>query len=120
MGATFVVREKMAVGPKKPLFGAGSRKAGPSIAKRPLRRAQTRRAERQRAFKNGKTILEDGSVLDCIVRNYSESGCVIMLIGAENLPEKLNIRVDVLSKPRPAQIVWWDKGVAGLMFLPPA
>jgi hypothetical protein len=110
--------EEMATGPKKPLFGQGSRGAAPDAATRSLRRAETRRSERLTAFKNGKVILKNGGAQDCIVRNVSADGCMITLIGAENLPDEVSIRVDVLSKPRPAQIVWRDKGVAGVKFLP--
>ena len=107
----------MAANVKEPLFG---KRPGVDTApgkRKNARPSDKRRADRVIGFKNGKLILPNGPAADCIVRNYSEYGCLITFVGAELLPETLSIRMDLLSPPQPARVVWRDQGVAGLEFV---
>jgi len=101
----------------KPLFGKQPSAKRPPGAVAKLCPSDKRRSERHTTFKNGKIILRDRSVIDCIVRNDSEHGCLVTAIGAESLPDEVMIQLDMLSGHRPARVAWRDQGVAGLEFL---
>lgn len=77
------------------------------------RRGATRRA----TFKAGEILLDDGRKVTCIVRNISDSGCLIKLDNADALPDYVAIRIDLDAAPRPAEIVWRSSTLAGAMFV---
>jgi hypothetical protein len=78
---------------------------------------ERRSAVRRPTFKAGEIILEDGSAFECIVRNVSESGCLIKLENANALPEDVLIRIDLDKPARRAEIVWRSTTLAGAMFV---
>lgn len=78
---------------------------------------ERRGAMRRPTFKAGEILLEDGSALDCIIRNISESGCLIKIDNANALPDDVQIRVDIDKPARRAEIVWRSTRLAGAMFV---
>lgn len=78
---------------------------------------ERRGSVRSATFKAGEILLEDGRKLACIVRNISDSGCLMKLDNADALPEFIAIRIDLDAPPRPAEIVWRSTTLAGAMFV---
>lgn len=78
---------------------------------------ERRRDVRRATFKAGELILEDGRRIACIVRNISDSGCLMKLDNADALPDYVAIRIDLDSPPKPAEIVWRSSTLAGAMFV---
>ncbi len=72
---------------------------------------------RRPTFKAGEIILDDGRKVACIVRNISDSGCLMKLDNADALPDDVAIRIDLDKPPRPAEIVWRSATLAGAMFV---
>lgn len=77
---------------------------------------ERRQSFREPTFKAGEVILEDGTALDCVVRNVSDTGCLVKLENANALPEEIRIRIDLGKPPRQAQIIWRSTSLAGAMF----
>jgi len=78
---------------------------------------ERRQSFREPTFKAGEIILEDDTALDCVVRNVSDSGCLVKLENANALPEEIRIRIDLGKPPRRAQIIWRSTSLAGAMFM---
>lgn len=77
------------------------------------RRASLRRP----TFKAGDILVEGGACIPCIVRNISESGCLIKLENAAALPDLVEIRIDLDKPSRQAEIIWRCSTLAGAMFV---
>mgnify|MGYP002777423867 FL=1 len=78
---------------------------------------ERRRDVRRATFKAGELILDDGRRIACIVRNISDSGCLMKLDNADALPDFVAIRIDLDSPPKPAEVVWRSSSLAGAMFV---
>lgn len=78
---------------------------------------ERRRAMREPTFKAGEIIFDDGGVEDCIVRNVSDSGCLIKIEHANALPDEVLIRIDRDKPARRAEIVWRSTSLAGAVFV---
>ena len=103
-------------GHNKPNVGAKAKSKEPESVD--LAHIEERRgAVRAPTFKAGEVLLPDGVGIDCIVRNVSESGCLIKLENAATLPERVRVRIDLDTPPRPVEIVWRSTTLAGAMFI---
>ncbi|MDZ7628667.1 MAG: PilZ domain-containing protein [Parvularculaceae bacterium] len=78
---------------------------------------ERRRDVRRATFKAGEILLDDGRKIPCIVRNISESGCLIKLDNADALPDFVTIRIELDAPARAAEIVWRSASLAGAMFI---
>lgn len=78
---------------------------------------ERRQAVRHPTFKAGEVILDDGTVLDCVIRNVSDSGCLIKIENANALPSDIKVRIDRGVQPRRAEIIWRTTSLAGAMFI---
>ena len=78
---------------------------------------ERRGSVRAPTFKAGEVVLPGGDAIDCIVRNVSESGCLIKLENASILPDRVRVRIDLDTPPRPADIIWRSTTLAGAMFV---
>ncbi len=78
---------------------------------------ERRTAIRRSTFKAGEIILDDGKKIACIVRNISDSGCLIKVENADTLPDLVAIRIDLDAPARSAEIVWRSTTLAGAMFV---
>lgn len=99
---------------EKPLFG---KRPTPPRGGGGANPDDKRRSGRAATFKNAHIVLSDHKKIDCIARNVSAGGCMITVIGAEHLPDRLTIKLDPVSGARAAEIVWRAKGEAGLKFI---
>jgi PilZ domain len=97
----------------------GKRKTASSGAAPKLTRPTDKRgSDRTAAFKNAKVFIGGHTALDCAVRNLNQEGCMVSLLGAENLPDEVTIRLDPSQPRRRARVAWRDQNDAGLQFLP--
>lgn len=97
--------------------GFGKRKA-PAPGEKPLKApGDKRESVRKTAFKNAQLVLSDQSIQSCIARDISADGCRISLMGAESLPEDLLIKLDAVTRPKLAKVVWREGDEAGLKFM---
>lgn len=98
--------------------GVGKKPQGPEPETVDLTNIEERRSSTRRpTFKAGEIILEDGAAIDCVVRNVSESGCLIKLDNANALPDEISIRIDLDKPARRAEIIWRSTSLAGAMFV---
>lgn len=97
--------------------GFGKRKTPAPGQKAPKPPGEKRESVRKTAFKNAQLIFPDEGVQSCIARDISPEGCRISLMGAENLPDDLLIKLDAVTRPKLARIVWREGDEAGLEFL---
>lgn len=98
--------------------GVGKNKGARAAEAVDLANLEERRAAMRRpTFKAGEIILEDGGVVDCVVRNVSESGCLLKIENAAILSSFVEIRIDLDKPARPAQIIWRSMTLAGASFL---
>jgi len=66
---------------------------------------ERRSSLRHRTFKAAKIVLkEDAAVIDCTVRNLSETGALIGIANAVAVPEEFSLRMD--GSTRLCAVVW--------------
>jgi hypothetical protein len=100
----------------KPGVTKGAARAEPDAPD--LAHIDERRADRRRpTFKAGEIRIGEAKSCPCIVRNVSESGCLIKLENAQALPDLVEIRIDLDKPARQAEIVWRSTTLAGAMFI---
>lgn len=98
--------------------GVGGKSAKPAADAIDLIQLEERRqAVRQPTFKAGVVIGENGGETDCVVRNVSDSGCLIKIENANALPPEVLIRIDLGKPARRAEIVWRSTSLAGARFI---
>ena len=78
---------------------------------------ERRQAVRHPTFKAGEVVLEDGTVLDCVIRNVSDSGCLIKIENANALPADIKVRIDRGAQLRRVEIIWRTTSLAGARFV---
>lgn len=104
--------------------GFGKRNAAGNVARAPGSLARPKASSDKRAggraatYKNARVFIGGGAELDCAVRDVSAKGCMISLLGAENLPQEVTVKLDLISPRRRARVVWREYRDAGLEFLP--
>lgn len=103
-------------GHNKPGVSRGAKRAETETVD--LAHIEERRGVRRRpTFKAGEIRVGDAKSYPCIVRNVSESGCLIKLDNAQILPDLVDIRIDLDKPARQAEIVWRSATLAGAMFI---
>ena len=78
---------------------------------------ERRASVRSPTFKAGEVILPEGGALDCIIRNVSESGCLIKIDNAASLPDRISVRIDRDKPARTVDVIWRSSTLAGAMFV---
>lgn len=77
--------------------------------------SEHRSAPRHRTFKAGKIVLNEGqSVIDCTVRNISETGASLSVVNAVAVPEEFTLKMD--GSTRTCVITWRRLDRLGLKF----
>jgi hypothetical protein len=77
--------------------------------------SERRSAPRHRTFKTGKIILHDGaSVIDCTVRNISDSGAALSLPNAATVPGEFDLQFD--TERRHCIVTWRRLDRMGVKF----
>jgi hypothetical protein len=76
-----------------------------------------RPAPRQRTLKKARIVFNDRrSAIDCVVRNLSPHGALLVLPSFVGMPETFELFVDGETACRPAHIVWKRDGKTGVEF----
>ncbi len=79
-----------------------------------------RTAKRQRVLKSAKIVLDDWRVVDCTVRDLSESGVKLLVSSNLNLPDKFRLLMTAEHTIRPVEVAWKGIDMIGVAFLGPA
>jgi hypothetical protein len=65
---------------------------------------ERRSAQRHRTLKAGKIILHGSSVIDCTVRNISDTGASLTLPNAATVPADFELQIE--GQTRPCTVAW--------------
>lgn len=76
-------------------------------------------APRKRMLKEGKLLLSEWSVIDCVIRDMSETGARVALSGPMALPDGLRLLVVSSNELYPVRVAWQRGQMAGLQFTGP-
>jgi PilZ domain len=80
---------------------------------------ERRSGPRKRVFKGAKIILNDGrSVIDCVLRNLSETGVRITVDNAAAIPPVFDLLIEGESQPRHCRRSWLSDRSLGVLFTP--
>ena len=82
--------------------------------------AESRECPRMRVLKGVKIVLGASSVLDCVVRDLTNSGARVKLQNTANLPEDVAITFDGGRTCRQCRVVWRTLSEIGVQFTDPA
>ena len=74
-----------------------------------------RAAPRRRLLKAGK-ISFGGAVIDCTVRNLSETGAALEVISPFGIPERFTLVVEADHRHLPCRVVWRKEKRIGVHF----
>jgi hypothetical protein len=72
-------------------------------------------APRRRVLKAG-SISFGGGVIDCTVRNISETGAALEVVTPLFIPDKFTLIVPSDGRSRPCRVVWRRERRIGIMF----
>jgi hypothetical protein len=75
-----------------------------------------RAAPRRRLLKSGK-ISFGGGAIDCIVRNYSETGAALDVISPLGIPENFTLVIEADDIHAPCRVVWRKQSRIGVRFV---
>jgi len=78
--------------------------------------SDSRKSARRRTLKAGKVILPNGAVIDCSIRDISETGARLEFAAVIVLPSEFDLLI-VSSQTRTAAELLWHRGLnAGIRF----
>src|SRR5215470_20386683 len=78
---------------------------------------QDRRASaRDKVLYGGVVEISDTSTVDCVVRNFSETGACVELHSATSIPREINLTVARKDRSYLAQMIWRQANLVGLAF----
>ena len=78
---------------------------------------ERRKSPRTRVLKRAKMLLGKSSVIDCVVRNVTNSGAGLEFQNTNALPESLDLTLDAGHSARPSRVVWRKLNRAGVKFV---
>jgi PilZ domain len=78
--------------------------------------SESRKSVRRRTLKAGKVILPNGSVIDCSIRDMSETGAQLGFAGIAVLPPHFELLIVSSETRMPAELVWHRGLKAGVRF----
>ncbi len=81
--------------------------------------ADRRGARRLRTLKQGKIVLSDWTVMDCLIRDISIEGARIALGGLTELPGQFRLLVVSSNQLIPAELEWQRGLLAGIRLTGP-
>ena len=80
-----------------------------------------RKHRRSRAFKEGQIVFNSGSsLIDCVIRDRSESGARLRVPAATVLPDSFSLLVISEGRMYPSEIRWRIGEEVGLLFVGPS
>jgi PilZ domain len=62
-------------------------------------------------------VSERGSAMNCVVRNFSDSGACVEIAGGAKLPEQITLKIARKGNSYLAQMMWRQANKVGLAFL---
>ena len=78
---------------------------------------QKQREPRIRTLKTAHIVFNDGgSVIDCVVRNLSSGGALLLLPSVLGVPETFELLIDSDGSLRATRTVWKGRGQIGVAF----
>ena len=78
---------------------------------------ERRKSGRSRALKGAKLFFGSSSMIDCVVRNFTNVGARIEIPNTVELPEAFGLTFDGGYSLRPCRIVWRTSNETGVEFL---
>ena len=78
---------------------------------------ERRRLARSRVIKGAKLVVGTSSVVDCVVRNLTNTGARIVVSSTARLPENLVLTFDGGRSLRPCRLVWRRLDETGVEFV---
>ena len=78
---------------------------------------ERRNSTRSRVLKGAKIILGAPSVIDCVVRNVTNSGARVQIANTVELPEDLGLTFDGGRSIRDCRVVWRTVTETGVKFV---
>ena len=78
---------------------------------------ERRRLARSRVIKGAKLVVGTSSVVDCVVRNLTNTGARIVVSNTAELPENLVLTFDGGRSLRPCRLVWRRLDETGVEFV---
>ena len=81
------------------------------------RAAERRRQPRPRALKKGTIVFHHGSsTFDCIIRNLSGGGALLVVGDTTGIPDHFELRFDAIPPVHPASVRWRNLTALGVSF----
>ncbi len=78
---------------------------------------EQRDKRRNRTYLGGKIVTNfNGSVIDCLVRNKSETGCQVIVEHQDGIPETFELKIPTTGERFQCSIAWRRKDKMGLKF----
>jgi len=77
---------------------------------------ENRTIARQRVLKAGKIAINRAGIIDCTVRNISETGACLQVASPLGIPEYFNLILDGEPAPKPCRVVWRKEKQIGIAF----
>jgi len=74
-------------------------------------------AQRHRVLKAGKIVLDDWGLIDCQIRDVSETGAKIRVENTASVPQKFRLLIIADNTIRPVQVAWKLQNTFGVAFL---
>lgn len=78
---------------------------------------ERRNSARSRILKGAKIILRTTSVIDCVVRNVTNTGARVQLPNTVDLPANLGLTFDGGRSIRPCRVIWRSVTETGVQFV---
>ena len=78
-----------------------------------------RASQRRRTLKQGKIVLSDWQVLDCLIRDMSETGARLEIGGVTELPKAFRLLVASSNLLYPVDLAWQAGLGVGVRFTGP-
>jgi len=78
---------------------------------------ERRKLARSRVLKGAKIVLGNASVIDCAVRNVTNSGARVQIANTVDLPDDLGLTFDGGRSVRPFRVVWRSVTETGVEFI---
>jgi hypothetical protein len=78
---------------------------------------ERRKFPRTRVLKAAKVLIGKSSVIDCVVRDLTNSGAGLEVPNTNGLPATLDLILDSGHTVRPSRVVWRKLNKAGVKFL---
>jgi hypothetical protein len=75
-----------------------------------------RSKDRRRKLQAGKAILSKSTIIDCTIRDLSETGARLEFSGPTQLPKEFVLRVAMTGAQAPVELMWQRGLSAGVRF----